>query len=211
MQNDNIIICIGRQLGSGGHVVAKKIAEVFGCKLYDKEILNLAARESGFCEECFDKNDEKKGFLDLMFHVHVPFISDNAFYDNEMSQENLFRIQSDAIRKAAEEGPCVFVGRCAEYVLREHKNLVSIFITADIDERIAQIRQRHDCTEEEARKIIENQEKGRSSYYNYYTGKTWGKSESYDLCINSSRLGMDGTTELAVSFIRKALERKAAE
>ena len=101
-----------------------------------------------------------------MFHVHVPFISDNAFYDNEMSQENLFRIQSDAIRKAAEEGPCVFVGRCAEYVLREHKNLVSIFITADIDERIAQIRQRHDCTEEEARKIIENQEKGRSSYYN---------------------------------------------
>ena len=128
-----------------------------------------------------------------------------------MSQENLFRIQSDAIRKAAEEGPCVFVGRCAEYVLREHKNLVSIFITADIDERIAQIRQRHDCTEEEARKIIENQEKGRSSYYNYYTGKTWGKSESYDLCINSSRLGMDGTTELAVSFIRKALERKAAE
>ena len=167
MQNDNIIICIGRQLGSGGHVVAKKIAEVFGCKLYDKEILNLAARESGFCEECFEKNDEKKGFLDLMFHVHVPFISDNAFYDNEMSQENLFRIQ--------------------------------------------QIRQRHDCTEEEARKIIENQEKGRSSYYNYYTGKTWGKSESYDLCINSSRLGMDGTTELAVSFIRKALERKAAE
>ena len=96
MQNDNIIICIGRQLGSGGHVVAKKIAEVFGCKLYDKEILNLAARESGFCEECFEKNDEKKGFLDLMFHVHVPFISDNAFYDNEMSQENLFRIQSDA-------------------------------------------------------------------------------------------------------------------
>ena len=179
--------------------------------LYDKEILNLAARESGFCKECFEKNDEKKGFLDLMFHVHVPFISDNSFYDNDMSQENLFRIQSDAIRKAAEEGPCVFVGRCAEYVLREHKNLVSIFITADKDERIAQISQRHECSEEEARKIIESQEKGRSSYYNYYTGKTWGKSESYDLCINSSRLGMEGTAELAVSFIRKALERKAAE
>ena len=211
MNNDKLIISVGRQLGSGGRTIAKMLAEEFGCTFYDREVLELAAKESGFSPEFFEKNDERKGFLDQIFHMHVPFISDSSFYDNGLSQESLFRIQSDAIRKAAEEGPCVFVGRCAEYVLREHKNLVSIFITADIDERIAQIRQRHDCTEEEARKIIENQEKGRSSYYNYYTGKTWGKSESYDLCINSSRLGMDGTTELAVSFIRKALERKAAE
>ena len=206
MQNDNIIICIGRQLGSGGHVVAKKIAEVFGCKLYDKEILNLAARESGFCEECFEKNDEKKGFLDLMFHVHVPFISDNAFYDNEMSQENLFRIQSDAIRKATDESSCVFVGRCADYVLRDKPNLVTVFITADLDERISNICKRHNCSAEEAQKLISDKESTRSSYYNYYTGKTWGDSASYDLCINASRLGPEGTKEFIADFIRRRMK-----
>ena len=203
--NNNIIISVGRQLGSGGHIIAKKLAEEFGCKFYDRELINLAAQESGFSKEFFEKNDERKGFLEQIFHMHVPFISDSSFYDNGLSQENLFRLQSDAIRKAADESSCVFVGRCADYVLREHPNLVTLFITADIDERIENIRQRHSCSAEEAQKIIDNQESTRSNYYNYYTGKTWGSSASYDLCVNSSRLGIERTKDFIAAYIRATL------
>ena len=201
--NDNLIISVGRQLGSGGRTIAKMLADEFGCKFYDREVLNLAAKESGFSEEFFEKNDERKGFLDQIFHMHVPFISDSSFYGSGLSQENLFRLQSDAIRKAAEESPCVFVGRCADYVLREHKNIATIIITADIEERIANIQKRHNCSPEEAKKIITNKEDTRSSYYNYYTGTTWGSSASYDLCVNSSRLGLEGTKKYIADFIRK--------
>ena len=201
--NNNLIICVGRQLGSGGRTIAKMLAEEFGCKFYDREVLELAAKESGFSAEFFEKNDERKGFLDQIFQMHVPFISDSSFYDNGLSQENLFRLQSDAIRKAAAESPCVFVGRCADYVLRDLPNVVSVFITADIDERIANICKRSGCSPDEARKIISSKEDTRSSYYNYYTGKTWGDSASYDLCINTSRLGLQGTKDFVADFIRR--------
>ena len=201
--NDNLIISVGRQLGSGGRTIAKMLADEFDCKYYDREVLNLAAKESGFSEEFFEKNDERKGFLDQIFHMHVPFISDSSFYDNGLSQENLFRLQSDAIRKAATESPCVFVGRCADYVLREHRNMVTVFVTADIDERIKNVCHRRNCSPDEARKLIESREDTRSSYYNYYTGKRWGDSSSYDLCINSSVLGLEGTKEFIADFVRK--------
>ena len=201
--NDNLIISVGRQLGSDGRTIAKMLADEFGCKFYDREVLNLAAKESGFSEEFFEKNDERKGFLDQIFHMHVPFISDSSFYDNGLSQENLFRLQSDAIRKAATESPCVFVGRCADYVLREHRNMVTVFVTADIDERIKNVCHRLNCSPDEARKLIESREDTRSSYYNYYTGKRWGDSSSYDLCINSSVLGLEGTKEFIADFVRK--------
>lgn len=205
---DKVIISVGRQLGSGGRIIAKRLAEEFGCKFYDREVLNLAAQESGFSEEFFEKNDERKGFLDQIFHMHVPFVSDSSFYDNGLSQENLFRLQSDAIRKAADESSCVFVGRCADYVLREHNNMVTVFITADMEERVANICRRHGCSAEEAGKIIADKEGTRSSYYNYYTGKTWGSSASYDLCINSSRLGVEGTTKFVADFVRSTLHLK---
>ena len=96
--NKNIIICVGRQLGSGGHIIAKALADRLGCKLYDRELLNLAARESGFSEKFFEQNDEKKGFFESLFHTHVPFMSDSAFYGTGLSQESLFQIQSDAIQ-----------------------------------------------------------------------------------------------------------------
>ncbi len=206
--NKKIIICVGRQLGSGGHIIAKKLAQEFGCKFYDRELLNLAARESGFNEKFFEQNDEKKGFFKSMFHIHVPLVPDNNFYNNKLSQESLFQIQSDAIRKAAETESCVFVGRCADYILRDMDNMVSVFITSDMEERIAEIRRRHSCTEEEAEKIIETQEDNRSSYYNYYTGKTWGHSASYDLCINSSLLGLEETVKYISAYIRSALAIK---
>ena len=203
MNDKKIIINVGRQIGSGGRIVAQQLAKDFGCKFYDREVLNLAAKESGFSEEFFEKNDERKGFLDQIFHMHVPFISDSSFYDNGLSQENLFRLQSDAIRKAATESPCVFVGRCADYVLREHRNMVTVFVTADIDERIKNVCHRLGCSPDEARKLIESREDTRSSYYNYYTGKRWGDSSSYDLCVNSSLLGLEGTKNFIADFVRR--------
>lgn len=203
MDNPKIIINIGRQIGSGGRAIAKRLAEEFGCTFYDKELLNLAAKESGFSEKFFEQNDEKKGFLKSLFHVHVPLLGENNFYKNNFSQENLYLFQSDAIRKAAQEGNSVFVGRTADYVLRDYKNTVNIFITSNMDQRIQRICKRCDCDRATARKYINQQDDNRASYYNYYTGKHWGHSESYDLCINSSLLGIDATAGFIADFIRK--------
>lgn len=199
-----IIINVGRQIGSGGRVIAKMLADEFGCKYYDKELLCLAAKESGFCEEFFKQNDEHRGFFRSMFHLHVPHVSDGSFYNNNFSQEGLFKFQSDAIRKAASEGSCVFVGRCADYVLRDYDNVVNVFVTANMEDRIRQLCERKKCDSETARKIIENGESERASYYNYYTGKKWGDSSSYDLCVNSSVLGLTATAEYIAEFVRKA-------
>ena len=203
MNDKKIIINVGRQIGSGGRIVAQQLAKDFGCKFYDKELLNLAAKESGFSEKFFEQNDEQKGFLKNLFHVHVPLLGTSDFYKNDFSQESLYQFQSDAIRKAASEGSCVFVGRTADYVLREHRNMVTVFVTADIDERIKNVCHRLGCSPDEARKLIESRENTRSSYYNYYTGKRWGDSSSYDLCVNSSLLGLEGTKNFIADFVRR--------
>ena len=207
MESKRIIINVGRQLGSGGRIIARMLAEDFNCRMYDKEILNLATKESGFSKEFFEQNDEQKGFVRSLFHLHLPYISDTNFYHNKFSQDSLFQFQSDAIRKAAEESSCVFVGRCADYVLRDVKEAVSIFITANLEERIKQVSKRHLCDEETAEKLINSIENERSSYYNYYTGKKWGHSTSYDICVNSSILGIEGTEQLLVDYIKKRMEK----
>lgn len=200
---NKIIINIGRQLGSGGRVIGRMLADDFGCKFYDRELLNLAARESGFSEEFFEQNDENRGFFRSLFHIHVPHVSDCSFYNNKLSQESLFKFQSDAIQRAAQEGSCVFVGRCADYVLRDRKDVVNIFITADMDRRIRQVCERSGCDRATARKIIAKGDSCRAAYYNYYTGKTWGHSESYDLCINSSLMGIERTEEFVREFVKR--------
>lgn len=201
--DEKIIINVGRQIGSGGRVIAKMLASEFGCKFYDKELLNLAAKESGFSEKFFEQNDEQKGFFRSRFNIHVPLLGESNFYKNSFSDESLYKFQSDAIRKAADEDSCVFVGRTADYVLRDHKNVVNIFITATMDYRIKQVCKRQGCTRAEARKLITKGENERASYYNYYTGKRWGHSESYDLCIDSGHLGLEETEKLIAEFIRK--------
>lgn len=199
-----IIINIGRQLGSGGHDIGRMLAQDFHAQYYDREILNIAAKESGFSEEFFEKNDERKGFLRSF--LHLPFSNSSAgdsFYQNNFSQEGLFKFQSDAIRKEAEKGSCVFVGRCADYVLRDFPNTVNIFITAPVQFRIDNIAKKSGVSSEEARKIIEQGEKHRAEYYNYYTGKRWGDAKSYDLCIDASILGLEQTEKFIAEFIRK--------
>ncbi len=201
-----IIINIGRQIGSGGRIIAKMLAEEFNCKFFDKELLDLAAKESGFSKKFFEQNDEQKGFLKSLFNVRVPLMGESNFYKNNFSQDSLYKFQSDAIKKVADEGSCVFVGRTADYVLRDYKNTVNVFITANLDERIKAVCKRHDFDPATARKYIRSQEETRASYYNYYTGKTWGHSESYDLCINSSLLGLEGTELFIAEFIKKRFE-----
>lgn len=203
MENKKIIINVGRQIGSGGRIIAKMLAEDFGCKFYDKELLNLAAKESGFSEKFFEQNDEQKGFLKSLFHVNVPLLGEHNFYKDNFSQDSLYQFQSDAIRKAAQTDSCVFVGRTADYVLRDFKNTFSIFITANIDQRLQRVCKRHNLDRAAARKYIRNREEDRASYYNYYTGKEWGHAESYDLCINSSLLGLEETEKFIAEIIRK--------
>ncbi len=199
----NMIINIGRQVGSGGCIIAQMLAKEFDCKCYDKEILNLAAKESGFSEEFFEKNDEHRGFFQSLFHMHTPLISDDNFYNNKFSQESLFQIQSDAILKAARQGSCVFVGRAADYVLRDFDNTVNVFISADMEERIKTVSERQNIDSEAAQKFINEKENDRAAYYNYYTGKKWGDSCSYDLCINTSVLGLEKSEQFIASFIRE--------
>ena len=201
--DSSVIICVGRQLGSGGHDIARMLALDFGAKYYDRELLNLAARESGFSEKFFEQNDEQRGIFRSLFHLHASHVSDNNLYQNNFSQESLFKFQSDAIHKAADEGSCVFVGRCADYVLRDRQNVVSLFITASLDFRIQQIMAKRKFDAIAARKFIEQHEAKRASYYNYYTGKKWGAAESYDLCIDASVLGLQATEKLIANFIRE--------
>ena len=200
---NHIIINVGRQLGSGGHDIGRMLALDFQAKYYDRELLNLAAKESGLSEKIFEQNDEKKGFFRGLFNIGAPHVSG---YKPDLSQESLFQFQSDAIRKAAKHGSCVFVGRCADYVLRDFDNTVNIFITASMDYRVEQIMNKQHMNAEAARRFIEQGEGKRADYYNYYTGKKWGSAESYDLCIDSSKLGLMETEKLIAQFIRKRFE-----
>ncbi|MBR5747176.1 MAG: cytidylate kinase-like family protein [Prevotella sp.] len=202
----HIIINVGRQLGSGGHDIGRMLALDFQAKYYDRELLNLAAKESGFSEKFFEQNDEKKGFFKGLFNMQTSHISGGSMYKTNFSQESLFQFQSDAIQKAAKEGSCVFVGRCADYILRDFPNTVNIFITASMKYRIDQIMNKQHMDHEEARRFIESKESKRSAYYNYYTGKKWGAAESYDLCIDSSILGLMETEKIIAAFIRKRFE-----
>ncbi|MBR1411176.1 MAG: cytidylate kinase-like family protein [Prevotella sp.] len=202
----HIIINVGRQVGAGGREIGQMLARDFDAKFYDRELLNLAAQESGFSEKFFKQNDEKKGFLKGLFNIQTPHLSGGSLYGSNFSQESLFKFQSDAIRKAASEGSCVFMGRCADYILRDFENVVNIFITASIDFRIELVSKVKNLDADHARKLIEQVESGRAQYYNYYTGKKWGVAESYDFCIDASILGLEETEKLIAEYICKRLK-----
>lgn len=202
----HIIINVGRQLGSGGRIIGNRIAQDFNIKFYDKELLDLAAQESGFDKRFFERNDEHKGFLKMLFSPFAPIFGSSNPYTNQLSDESLFKFQSDAIRKAAEKDSCVFVGRCADYILRDFPNKVDIFITADMADRVKRVSETLNISEKEAEKKCIEGDENRAQYYNYYSAKTWGRAESYDLCINSSVLGIDSTIELVEDFISQKLQ-----
>lgn len=199
------VINIGRQLGSGGRAIGHILADKFGINYYDREILNLAARESGFCPEVFERTDEKNNFLRTLGNI-IPFVGGGStFYHNELSNENLFRIQSDAIRKAAYDHSCIFIGRCADYVLRDHPRCVNVFVAADMDDRIANVCRMAKVDADEARRMIASGDEQRASFYNFYSSGTWGAADTYHLCINSSVLGREKTADFIEQFVRLKL------
>lgn len=199
------VINIGRSLGSGGRAIGHILASELNIAYYDREILLLAAKESGFCPEVFERSDEKNNFLRTLGNI-IPFIGgSDAFYRNELSNENLFRIQSDAIRKAASEHSCVFIGRCADYVLREHPRCVNVFITADMNDRVERVCNMSECDREKALELIEKADRQRAEFYNFYSSGTWGAASTYHLCVNSSVLGIEATAAFVKEFVLKKL------
>ena len=205
--NEKFVINIGRQLGSGGRQIGEKLATRFGIAFYDKELIQLASKESGLGKEFFEDADEKKshsiigGLLGLRTNI-----SNEVYVNNYLSNETFFKIQSDIIRELAEEKSCVFVGRCADYILRDHPRCINVFITADTNDRVKRVALDKNITQEKAQEVIEKTDKKRSEYYNYFSNKTWGVAESYHLCINSSVLGIDETVDFISQFVKQRLK-----
>lgn len=200
-----IYINIGRQLGSGGRQIGEKLASLLGISFYDKELIQIASQESGLGKEFFEKFDEKTShsLFDGFFGLPSAFI-DEYYSNSYLSNETLFTIQSDVIRELAEQKSCVFIGRCADYVLKDNPHCLNVFVSADMNDRIKRIAEIHNLPEKKAKDFIEKTDKRRSGYYNYFSDKVWGAAESYHLCINSSVLGIDET----VIFIRQFAEKR---
>jgi cytidylate kinase len=201
--NQYYIINIGRQFGSGGRKIGEKLARKMNFSFYDKELINLASKESGLGKEFFEKADEKSrfGILGGFFGLRTG-ISSDEFVNNYLNNESLFQIQSNIIRELAEKQSCVFVGRCADYILREYPFCINVFITADTNDRIERVAQRQHIDKEKIVDLLEKTDKRRAEYYNFYTNKTWGAAKSYHICINSSVLGVDETVEAIIRFTK---------
>lgn len=206
----NQIYTIGREFGSGGQYVGEELAKRLGIKLYDKELLQQAAKDSGFCEEIFENHDEKptNSFLYslVMDTYSVNGYSTASFLDMPLNHK-VFLAQFETIKKIAERESCVIVGRCADYALADHPDCINTFIKADMSSRIKMISKRANITENKAKDMIQKQDKQRASYYNYYTSKKWGDSKSYDLCLDSSKLGIDGCVDMILKF-REIMDAK---
>ena len=204
----NTVITIGRQFGSGGREIGEKLAEHFGIKCYDKELLSRAAKDSGFCEEMIKTHDERptNSFLyNLVMDTYSFGYNTSTFMDMPISHK-VFLAQFDAIKKLADEESCVIVGRCADYALADYPNVVSVFICADEEVKIQELMKRHNITRDKAKDVMIKTDKQRSGYYNYYSSKRWGSSKSYNLCINSSVVGIDGAVEIIKEFAKKKQE-----
>ena len=196
------IITIGRQCGSGGREVGIALSKELEIPYYDKELLKRAAKESGLCEEVFEKFDEKPTSSLLYSIVMDPYslgISANGI-DMPINHK-VFLAAFDTIKKVADEGPCVMIGRCADYALSEYKNVVNFFLFAPLEERIKRVSERMGITPEKAKDYIQKTEKQRASYYNYYTTKKWGATTSYNFCLDTSILGIDGTVDLIKNIV----------
>jgi cytidylate kinase len=204
----NTVLTIGRQHGSAGHEIGRRLAEELNVPFYDKELLERAAKESGLCREIFENHDEKptNSFLySLVMDTYSYGYSSNVMADMPLNQR-VFLAQFDTIRTLAKEGPCVIIGRCADYALENMANCLSVFIHADMDIRIRRVARLYDLTDAKAKEKIQKMDKGRSSYYNYYTSKKWGELSSYHLSVDSGLYGIDGTIDLLKSAI--ALKEK---
>ena len=197
---NNLIITIGRQFGSGGKSVADALGRKLRIPVYDSELITKAAQDSGFSAELFVERDEKRRFFSLSK------IFTNTYSDTEdyMSDNGLFKMQSDTIRRIAEQGSAIIVGRCSDYILRDLDNVVDVFLTSPVEVRAERVAERLGINKEKAEELIEKKDSGREEYYNYYTFGNWGHATTYDICLDSSLLGIEGTADFIIDFARKA-------
>lgn len=201
MKDNELIINVGRQFGSGGRLVALALGRKLGIPVYDQELIAKAAEQSGFSKELFANSDEKRNLLALS-----SFIVDVGRFgsaDNYMSDNQLFVIQSNVILSLADKGPAIFIGRCSDYILRDRKCL-DVFVTATDEVRIKRIAERMNITPEQADSLMRKKDRTRETYYNYYTFGNWGVASNYDLCVDSSVLGIEGTADMIIDFCRRA-------
>ncbi len=210
---DKYVINIGRQLGSGGLLIGEKLSKRLGINFYDKELLREASKESGLSKKFFEQADEKSrfGWFGNLFGWFSNPLNEGYLNDDYLRGDVLFRIQSEAIRHLAEKQSCLFIGRCADYVLRDHPRSLNIFISADLEDRIRRIADAQQISREKAQHVIEQVDKRRAGYYNYYSNKVWGAAASYHLCLNSSVLGIDDTVEFIHAFAEKKFGMKNLE
>lgn len=198
------IITIGRQFGSGGREIGEKLSKALGIPFYDKGLLKLAAKNSGLCEEIFENFDEKPTTSFLYSLVMDPYslgYNSNSF---EMPlNHKVFLASFDTIKHIADEGPCVIVGRCADYALADYKNCINLFIHSPIETRALNVSKLNDITIDQATTLINKTDKQRASYYNYYATKKWGDLKSYNLTIDSSVLGIENTVDFILDYVKR--------
>ena len=195
---NNTIITISRQYGSGGRLIGQKLAERLGIPFYDKELITLAAEESGFAEHLFEKND--RNITNSLLYSLSMYGNTMGLYDMPLN-DKLFIAQSKTIQNVAEKGPCVIVGRCADYVLRNMPNVLNVFIHSDMESKIRRVVEDYGVESDNVVELINKTDKRRANYYNYYTGQKWGRLENFDLTVDSSKLGIDGTAEFIAQFV----------
>ncbi len=198
------VITIGRQFGSGGSEIGSKLAESLGFEHYDKNIIELASEKSGISKKLFQNADEKhSSFLYSLSVSHYGGMISPAYLNDVITNDKLFIIQSNTIKELAQKGPCVFIGRCADDILKETVPTLNIFIHAPIEDRIKRIMKLYEVEESNAKSLIKKTDKSRASYYNFYASGTWGDSNNYDISINSSLLGVDETVEIIKELVAK--------
>lgn len=196
-----IVITIGRQFGSGGKCVADILGSKLGIPVYDSELISRAAQESGFSQDLFIQSDEKRRILSI---ASVFSGSYGSYSENYMSDKGLFKIQSETIRRIAEQGSAIIVGRCSDYILRDSSYTLDVFLTSPAQLRAERVAERMGISTEKALELVEKKDKGRAEYYNYYTFGNWGAAETYDLCLDSSILGLEGTADFIIDFAKRS-------
>ena len=205
MNSTSSIITIGREYGSGGRQIGQEVAKYFGIKCYDKELLEHAANESGICKELFENHDERptNSFLySLVMDTYSFGYSSSGFTDMPMNHK-VFLAQFDAIKKLASEGPCVMVGRCADYVLKDHDNCVHVFVCGDMDSKVQRMMHSYSLEESAAVERIKETDKQRKKYYSYYTGGDWEAASNYDLCLNTGDMSIEEAAEQILFYLKQ--------
>jgi cytidylate kinase len=198
------IITIGRQFGSGGREIGIRLSQQLGIPFYDKEILREAAKKSGLCEKIFVNFDEQPKSLLYSIAMDSYMFSLPGTGASDSLEQQVYLATYNTVRQIADNGPCVMIGRCADYALADRKNVLRLFISAPIQDRIKTVAERENIPEDRAKALIQKTDKRRASYYEYYSSQKWGSVDSYDFCLNSSVFGLDGT----VNMIERIIEMK---